>query len=202
MDAAELINVGEALARPCVYLRETGGEFAAIWSDGPRPALTFDSAWLPGLAWPTQGLFSLKAPDGHGQLTFVPGASLSAHAEGRKLCATPGVSLPPVDGLFLLGPERIQAWLRELGWPPGAGYNANFPERSIVEAYEDRYQQELPFYTGGAHAVLGGWHFPWPDDDWRDLVSCRLLAWTFAGGEPWLEAWAVDGRFWARTRVT
>jgi hypothetical protein len=60
----------------------------------------------------------------------------------------------------------------------------------------------LPFYSGGAYAVLGGWHFPWPDGDWEDLVTCRLLAWTFAGSEPWLEAWARDDRVWLQERIT
>jgi hypothetical protein len=203
MDPAELIRAGEALVRPCVYLRETGSDLAAIWTDGSGPGLTFDSAWLPFPGWPRQGLFSLnEAYDGRAHLTFAAGESLAAQAAGRKLYATPGSSLPPVDALFLFGPEHVQAWLRELGWPPEAGYNDNFPQRSIVEAYEERYQQELPFYSGGAHAVLGGWHFPWPDDDWRELVSCQLLAWTFADGEPWLEGWAGDGRFWAKARST
>lgn len=50
--------------------------------------------------------------------------------------------------------------------------------------------------------MLGGRHFRWPDGDWRELASCRLLARTFAGSEPWLEAWAIGDRVWVQERIT
>jgi hypothetical protein len=44
-------------------------------------------------------------------------------------------------------------------------------------------------YWDRAYATLGGWHFPWPDDDWRDLVDNTLLVQTYMDSEPWIEVW-------------
>jgi len=149
MDAAELIREAEALARPCVYLRASGDAYAAVWTEGRRRELTFDSARLPAPGWPRQGLFTVTTGDPDGHISFSAGASLPQGRAGLKLHASPGASLPPVDGLFLLGSERVAAWLRELGWPRGAAYNDNFPARGIVGDYERHYQEQLPFYSGG-----------------------------------------------------
>jgi hypothetical protein len=62
--------------------------------------------------------------------------------------------------------------------------------------------EQLPFYSGGAHAVLGGWHLPWPDGDWLELVPSQLLVWTFEGGEPWFEAWASGEALRVLRRIT
>ena len=112
----------------------------------------------------------------------------------QPLFAEPARSLPPIDAVFRFGSEAVHTWLRELGWQPDWGYNSNFKDGAPVEDYERLYQSECPLYSGGAFAVLGGWHFPWPDGDWEELLSRPLLVWTLADSEPWVEVWdGADG---------
>lgn len=54
----------------------------------------------------------------------------------------------------------------------------------------------------GIHAVLGGWHFPWPDGDWEELIDRRLIAWTLADSEAWVEVWDQGGAFRVIERIT
>jgi hypothetical protein len=204
VDAVALRQEADRLARPCVYLRASGSEYAAVWTGSPATAfeLTFSSAALPPPGWPRPGAFRLRGDRTRAAIDFVEGMVLPSEPDGLKLYAAPAISLPPIEGIFLLGSERVQEWLSSVGWSPHDGYRVGFPHRDVVEEYLQRYQDQLPLYAGGAHAVLGGWHLPWPDGDWWDLVPSQLLAWTFEGSEPWLEAWARDGALRVIRRIT
>jgi hypothetical protein len=202
IDGIALLNrEGEALARPCVYLRRTGREYAGVWDAAPAgrgARLLFDASRLPFDGWRKTGCISVSA----GSVVFQRERALPDDPAGLPLYAHRAVSLPPLDAIFRFGSSRLQEWLQACNWKPEWGYNANFPDRAAAEAYERSYQSQLPLYTREAHAVLGGWHFPWPDGDWADLVDASLLAWTFEGAEPWLEAWEKDGRRWVLERGT
>jgi hypothetical protein len=110
--------------------------------------------------------------------------------------------LPPIDALFRFGSPKIHAWLAQNGWKPTWGYNANFPDRVLGDAYDAAFQNQFPLYTGDAHAMIGGWHFPWPDDDWEELLNDVLVLCTFEDSEPWLEVWLRAGAFEVVQRVT
>ncbi len=73
------------------------------------------------------------------------------------------------------------------------------------EAY-DKYlpvwQSNCPLYTNEAAAVLGGWHFPWPDGDWEELQNKPLLVWTIDDSEPWVEVWKEPNGFRVIQRIT
>jgi hypothetical protein len=204
MELSELEQEAERLARPCAYLRPAGDTYAAVWTGSPGSdfELVFSSTSLPAPGWNQQGTFRLASDGTDVSIAFAEGARLPAEPKGVKLYAAPARSLPPVDALFALGSDRVQRWLRSLDWPPGEPYNSNFPDRDAVEVYERGYMEQLPFYSGGAHAVLGGWHLPWPDGDWLELVPSRLLVWTFEGGEPWFEAWASGEALRVLRRIT
>ena len=204
MEPSELEQEAERLTRPCAYLRPTGETYAAVWTGSPANEFEFifSSTCLPSPGWRRQGTFRLTSGGTEAAITFAEGAGLPAEPKGLKLYGVPARSLPPVDAIFALGLDRFQRWLRSLDWPPGEPYNSNFPHRDVVEVYERRYMDQLPFYSGGAHAVLGGWHFPWPDGDWAELVVSQLLAWTFEGGEPWFEAWAAGEALRVLQRIT
>jgi hypothetical protein len=123
--------------------------------------------------------------------------------EGRQcLFGQAGRSLPPIDGVFRLGSRAVQRWLRANNWDPKSGYNDNFADRDPVRQYERRYQSECPLYRRGAHAVLGGWHFPWPDGDWEELLKQALLVWTFKDSEPWVEVWRTKKGYRVIQRIT
>jgi hypothetical protein len=73
---------------------------------------------------------------------------------------------------------------------------------SDEEAYVRLWQSNCPMYTGEAAAVLGGWHFPWPDGGWEELRDTPLLLWTIDESEPWVEVWGGPGGFKVIQRVT
>jgi hypothetical protein len=204
MTTSELMLEGEYLARPCTYLGTTGERRCAMWIGSPAASfeLLFSSGSLPQPGWPKHGRFRLRRERFTATLAFEDGLLVPEEPIGLQLYATSATSLPPIDAIFVLGSARIQEWLRALNWRPEWGYNGNFPDGAVADEYARRYQQQLPFYTGGAYAVLGGWHFPWPDGDFRDRISSRLLVWTFEGGEPWLEGWDEDGALLALQRTT
>jgi hypothetical protein len=204
MTIAELMQEAEHLTRPCAYLRTTGERHCATWVGSPGAAfeLLFSSGCVPQPGWPRDGRFRLRSERITATLTFEDGLSVAEEASGLPLYATRALSLPPIDAIFMRGSERIQDWLRSLNWRAEWGFNANFPDAGVADEYARRYQQQLPFFTGGAHAVLGGWHFPWPEGDWHDRISSRLLVWTFERGEPWLEGWDEGGTLRALQRIT
>jgi hypothetical protein len=165
--------------------------------------LTVDVRYIPDSPWLEAGLLSVFTRGDTGAAVFLEGRALPASPQGGcKLFASARRSLPPVDALFLFGSPAVQEWLSALGWDPEAGYNSNFPEPEPVEAYESVYRAELPLFTGTAYAVLGGWHLPWPEGDWLDLVDSHLLVWTFHEAEPWVEVWSHGDRVWVLERIT
>jgi hypothetical protein len=133
---------------------------------------------------------------------FTLGPELPLSRLATPLFARPALSLPPIDAVFRFGSPDVQSWLASQDWGPTLGFNDGFPDRGPVHEYEAVYQAQLPLYCGGAHAVVGGWHFPWPEGDWVDLVECNLLVWTFEDSEPWVEAWTDGTRDWVVQRTT
>ena len=73
-----------------------------------------------------------------------------------------------------------------------------------MESYERLWQKECPMYReSDIYAMLGGWHFPMPDDDWHDLVDEQLMVFTLRDSEPWVEAWRTQtGDFTVIQRIT
>lgn len=59
-----------------------------------------------------------------------------------------------------------------------------------------------PLYSDQAAAVLGGWHFPWPDGDWEELVDKELVLWTLREAEPWVEVFHDGKDFVVNVRLT
>jgi hypothetical protein len=51
-------------------------------------------------------------------------------------------------------------------------------------------------------AVLGGWHVPWPDGDWLELVEHPLVVLTLAESEPWVEAFNTGQGFRVIQRIS
>jgi hypothetical protein len=73
---------------------------------------------------------------------------------------------------------------------------------SSVRIVRQCHSNLSPFYSGSAHAVLGGWHVPWPDGDWDELAERPLLVWTLEDSEPWVEVWADGKGFEVKQRIT
>ncbi len=210
MTGDELIQEGRRFARPCVTLDNGGtGEAVAVWGgagtvpapDGPyRHWLSVGCRFLPQRPLGLSGVFSIYSNEGDGEtgVMAVDGsASISAIYGGLLLFRRPALSLPPIDAVFLYGSAAVQEWLAGNAWRPGAAYNDKFPDRETARVYKNAWTNQCPLYQQRPpHAALGGWHMPWPEGDWPELSDKQLLAWTFKGAEPWVEAWADnEGQF-------
>lgn len=214
MTGEQLLAEGQRLARPCVYLRRSGNDLAAIWGgegivpcgDGPyRHWLTIDTRYIPGARGQQPACMSVytNEEDCESGVVAVDHASrLLGRSDGLPLYAHADSSLPPLEAAFKLGSATVKDWLAGNGWDPEWGYNDNFADRKPVDFYEREYRRRLPLFTGEAHAVLGGWHIPWPDGDWDDLVRKRLIVWTFEESEPWVEVWEEGQGYVVIQRIT
>ncbi len=187
MAKSKLAATADRLARPCVLLRWSGpaDALAGVWGgrgtvpppDGSfRHWISVDCRFLPAGLGPSCGVLSVYTDEDDGESGFAghdPAASLSV-GDGAALYAHPARSLPPPDALSAGGDK----------------------------AYVRLWQADCPLYTGEAVAVLGGWHFPWPDGDWEELREQPLLLWTIEESEPWVEVWGERGGFRVTQRVT
>ena len=187
MDTSEVVAAAQRLARPCVLLKRTGpaDRFAAVWGgpsvlaspDGPlRHWLSVDCRFFPAGLGPTSGVISVFTNEDDcvsGIVAFDPSAKLVGTA-ARRLFAHEGQSLPPPDAL------------------PFEDYDKYLPV----------WHSKCALYTNEAAAVLGGWHFPWPDGDWEELREKPLVLWTIDESEPWVEVWKEPAGFKVIQRIT
>jgi hypothetical protein len=122
--------------------------------------------------------------DRYRAVTHDPAAILSPGRGGRLLYAHQAESLPPLEGVFLRGSSAVAAWLASLSWPADWGWNGNFPDAGVAEAYHEAQRASLPLDGESVFAVLGGWPVPWPDGDWLELADLPLVVLTLAESEP------------------
>jgi hypothetical protein len=222
MTAEELREEGNRLARPCVWLRRTGskGDVGAAWGGPgivPAPAktlrhwLSVDCFWYKEVLHryghkigPPAGVLSVYTDDNGGGVAVHDRKAKFAVKRGAvALHAHPGRSKPPLEAVFLLGSPAVKAWLKANKWKAEWGYNNNFKDNKPADQYLREYQELSPVYGSfTADAVLGGWHFPWPDGDWADRAEDALLVWTFKDSEPWVEAWADGKSYEVKQRIT
>jgi hypothetical protein len=112
--------------------------------------------------------------------------------------------LPPIDAVFARGADALGEWIASHGWRRSDPYNDNFGGKSIVAPYQRTWFEEFPLYNeSDVYAALGGWHVPWPDDNWHDLIDDQLMVFTIRDSEPWVEAWHTrTGEFKVIQRIT
>jgi len=200
MTSDELIAEGRRLARPSVVLTSEGErDLAAIWYGPSRAAdesefhcwIAVDSLFIPKFPTLDSRILSVFTDerDCHsGRIEFSdawpdrPGASLYARSEDI---------LPPIDAVFAKGSDAVRQWLAANRWERNWGFNNNFQDRKIVEEYNNIFTKEYPLYRDEVYATLGGWHSPWPEDDWGDLIDEQLLVMTIKDSEPWVETWKL-----------
>jgi hypothetical protein len=215
MTGAALITEGQWLARPCVHLRPDGEQtaLAAIWrgpGQVPVPAadfehwLTIDCRFLPTGVGPTTGVASVYTEfgDRYGVMAHDPATSLTLMPGGRPLYAHPTTSLPPLEAVFRYGSAAVAEWLTRIGWDPDWGYDGNFPDAEAADVYTEAQRVNLPIDGETVFAVLGGWHVPWPDGDWLELVEHPLVVLTLAESEPWVEAFNMGQGFRVIQRIS
>ena len=181
-----LPETARQLEKPCLLLKRTGADRAAVWGGngiaapppGPyRHWISVDSRFLANGRYGRQGVLSIYTNEEDcesGVTAFLQDAVLD-DTGGAYLYAHPSVSLPPPDA----GPDLDN------------------------EEYSRRWQQSCPVCNPeDVVAVLGGWHFPWPDGDWEALRERDLLVCTLENAEPWVEVWQWQQATTVMQRIT
>jgi hypothetical protein len=191
MDLAQFIAEAERLARRATLLSTKGsGEPVAYWhglhSRSLCVSLRHRRRWL-----------DVHLDDAAGQVTVVDKPALSS----TPLFGVEVKSLPPVDAVFAMGSSAVESFLHENGWSRADSFNRNFPDE-VPSQYERLWQENCPMYADKAAAICGGWHFPWPDGDFHDLIDSELVIWTLQESEPWIEVFAKRDVFVVKQRVT
>lgn len=212
----DLLAEGRALARQCVLLSTTpdrenpSREVAGYWRGAPVAApprgrfvhwLSVDARRLPsGSRTGWVSMFTNEADPRGG--VVVPGpAPRRPPRDGTPLYGRVAESLPPLEAVFQLGSARVGQWLEQNGWRRDCPYNDNFAGRATAQSYLRAWMASCALYMRDVHAVLGGWHMLWPDDDGYDPAR-RLALWTIAESEPWVEAFEDDASFLVVERIT
>jgi hypothetical protein len=214
MTAEQLIEEGRKLQRPCAFLRPAvSGEVAAIWHEpddeeidetGHRCWLTIDSRFVPGLSQSISGFISVFTNEDDCQTGRVEIETSWPKRKGTKLYAHSVSVIPPLDAVFSRGSDAVGEWLKANDWPRDERYNNNFKDKEITKAYEGIWFKEYPLYfEANNYAMLGGWHWPGPDNDWHSLIDEQLMVLTIRDSEPWVEAWRMkNGEFKVIQRIT
>ena len=196
-------------------------------SDSFEHWLTIDCRYLPEGVGPTSGCMSVYSDESEcvAAVAYDPSASLLTPPGSQLLFAHPTVSMPPLDAVFLFGSKTVHEWLAEIGWKPEWGGEVNFggwrsewggtvdlsdrksrlAYSNVLRAYKKVAKVEncpIPDHGPDVFAVLGGWHFPWPDGDWQELTAHPLVLWTKAESEPSIEVFRTDNTFRTFHRIT
>jgi hypothetical protein len=210
MTLDELIAEGEALSRSAWALgpEPTASGVVGYWggerSDlpnafppevqhytGRRHIVTLSEGILPAevLRPGPVSLFEWTAPDRTKGLRVEADYRLrfdDLRLSGDPLYATPVRDFPPFPAVCLYGSESVGRWLAELG----LGRHDYWQVRNEIEdRYTAEWARRSQFHTGGWAAVVGGWHFVWPEDDFFMPPEMRLIALTLRDAEPWYEIW-------------
>ncbi|MBL6617598.1 MAG: hypothetical protein ISP45_26550 [Reyranella sp.] len=187
MDIEAIKRKAEALAKPSVELRRTGdaSQIAALWGgcgvvSDPGPVfqhwLSVDVSYMPAELGLSHGVLSVYTHPDDQNLDFAayePSMRLPT-AGGVPLYAHRAKSIPPPDAL--------------IGGEDGT--------------YVRYWQSKCPMYRRDVTAVLGGWHFPWPDGDWEALKEHSLFIWTLDDCEPWVEVWKTGSGYKVMERIS
>lgn len=195
MESEYLLEVSKRLAKPCIYLSIIPNGNAPVgWIKADQPAQSVFQWMLVN-----RSVFDVDVPIPHQQLLIIrdgPNYRIGDPntieiSESTPLYAEEALSLASIEAVFLADDPAIQSWLADNNWEPDCYFNNNFKDRKTVHAFERIWQKNHPIYADDRSvvAIVGGWHFFWPDDDWYEKINQHLLLWTVQTFEPWVELW-------------
>ena len=192
MNIQTFTDEANRLSRPCEFLPRNGaGKPSEFWH-GTSPGLCVSLAdhdkWL-------NVFLHDDCINGNVEITAMPTTS------NIPLYATTGISLPPVDAVFLLEGKAISEFLAKHNWAQEEPFNNNFPD-GVPSEYNRKWQSNCPLYQSDISMMRGGWNMPWPSGDWYDHVNDQLVAWTFRDSEPWVEVFERAGEYIVKQRIT
>ncbi|RXV69273.1 hypothetical protein D1006_29825 [Burkholderia stabilis] len=194
MTLDDFLAEAHRLARPCRQYRfaDGGAPVTGYWHGVDAGALCVsverDGTWL-------NVYLDERGASGRVETSAQPVPSK------HPLYRSDATSLPPIEAVFRFGSAAIDAYLSAYGWQRDWGFNDNFKGLAAHD-YAREWMRQCPLYTTGVVAVAGGWHVPWPDDDWDDLTGLDLVLWTFEESEPWVEVFSDGSRYSVIQRIT
>ena len=117
------------------------------------------------------------------------------------LTSRPAISLPPFDAILLYGGPVIQEWLSSQGLERWQYEEVAYETR---DQYREHFDPKSPLFAEHPpYARIGGWHIPWPDDNFYIPREMRLMIWTFQDSEPWYEVFLSPLRNYViKSRIT
>jgi hypothetical protein len=212
MTPEQLIAEGRKLERPCKYLLPHGtGPVAAVWYErdeeeieatGNRCWITVDARQIPSLSPSVTGFITVLTKERSVETGWAEVTPSWPERVGTPLYAHPASLLPPLAAVFARGSDAIDVWLAARGRKRTDRF-LDCQEDAATTGYQEVWNRETPYFAEDMYAVLGGWHMPWPEDDWKDLLDDQLLVWTLRDPEPWVEVWHTrTGQFQVMQRIT
>jgi len=217
MTPDQLIAEGDAIAKKCFLLiPEVSGPVVGYWggtrSDIPdsfpeitnsrptklarytsrRHVMSIDDSLLNLLGIDRLGpvgLFEWESTDKNHQLNVDRDPRRhfkNFTCSGLPLYAIESRSFPPVEALCLHGSERIGTWLSSMGLARHEYWRV---PRDQISEYEEHYSKQSAFNHQKAHAIVGGWHVMWPEDDFYIPPELTFIALTLHDAEPWYTVW-------------
>lgn len=212
MTTDTLVKEGRALARPSTFLtKEPLGPVAARWyppnyDDYNKTRvhcwLTVDARHIPGYCSQEPTFLTLFSHEGRQDDGRVEITKAWPREDGIPLYAHPVSVLPPIDAVFALGSPAIDVWLSSYRCKRTDNFLSSLKDVAVQE-YEKLWEAESPYFLSEVYAVLGGWHMPWPEGDFKELLQDQLLIWTLQDPEPWVELWRKSsGEFRVVQRIS
>jgi hypothetical protein len=187
------------------------GQVAAVWyerneeeieSTGNRCWITVDSRWIPGLSPTVTGFITVFTNERKMESGWAEVTPSWPERMGTALYTHPVSLLPPLEAVFARGSDVIDVWLASRNLKRTDRF-LSCQEDAATAGYQEVWNRESPYFAENMYAVLGGWHMPWPEDDWNDLLDDQLLVWTLRDPEPWVEVWrARTGQVRVIQRIT
>lgn len=220
MTADAIISEGERIAMPCLLLSDAPSQYGVVgyWRghglegyrgrNGDRHRVTFDCGWLARQGVRVAGSVALYDVDArwgwqtplHVERFDAPLCGLRL-AGGTPLFGREVASFPPLEAVCLYGGAAVVEWLASEGL-----HRTDYDCAAVTavgEAYQRTYVARSPLTSGDEpHAILGGWHAIWPDDDFYLPREMRLVIWTLAEAEPWVEVFERSPNMPVRLRIT
>ncbi len=186
MTVDQLLIEGRRLQRPCLFLRsQESGPVAAIWHEGDcnsdatgyRCRLTVDGRLIPGLE--VEGYISVFTDDRRCQGGRVAINPSWPETTGQNSMQIQPASYHQLTHCLPKAQRKLKIGFAHVtGSDPNHSMTTSKMRRSCMNTNGSGCKS-FPLYSASdAYAVLGGWHFPWPDGDWHELIDEQLLIFT------------------------
>ena len=213
MDLEFVIAEGQRLAKPAALLTVVpSGPVVGRWYGYDAYEvdeydnfciLTIDAKISPEPQRQEDTLLSLFVDETNCESGFMTQSSEWPDFEGLPLFAHVEQVPAPLHAILKFGSRQVQDWLNDINWELDESSAFYYPYHEAPDRYFSMYTDMHPLYREDVFAMVGGWHYPFPDNDWFENLDSYLSLMTIRDSEPWIEAWQrPKGQYDVLHRVT